>query len=309
MQAEIVKTKEEAEIEADTYEVWLARKTKHSVDDVRDHLFVRGNMTRKDAMSMCSQINIGRGDQLTQRATAYYRYVAEPSYGVVVKKDVSSIFEVAYCREDADTLAAKYLGVHRKHATGCEISIVKIDEESLRSEARVADTDMTYGEFMGHIVPDRWDDNNNGEYNENDEGANDTEGPCMCPHCRIRGNAPPPIENIDDSPEESSDEELPPLINFAGNPNANSEVWLRNDPPGGQGGPNERHVLGSLMNGIIELILQSNGIENIVNEYFEYMATRQNLNDLAARNQMPRGMLDYLVIAYFVRGLRQNVRM
>lgn len=279
------------------YEVWITRKAKHSVDDVRDHLLVRGDMPRRDAVSLCSQINQSRGDGFGQRTTAYYRWTSEPTYGINVEKDdLSSVFEVAYNQENADLLYDKYVGTHTKHATGCKITIVKISEESSRSNARVADTDMTYGEFMGQSV----DGGENGAEGNDNNNDNDNDEPCMCPQCRVNRGDAPPIEN-EDSQEESSDE-MPPLVNMRENPDGGN-VWFRN-PAGGRDANDQRRQLGRLMNGIIELIMQSDEMDDIVREYFECIVAHQSLDDLAARNQMRRGMLDYLVVSYLIRGLR-----
>lgn len=135
------------------YEVWSARARKHLLGDSTEHRLVNVGLSRADAATMCEKSN--RSEDIFSPVTYYYRWENEPTYCICVETPegmfdevMNDTFEVAYNRDDAESLLKKYKAVHSRNNTGCYIEIMEMDESGCRE---CADTDGPFNTYQDYI--------------------------------------------------------------------------------------------------------------------------------------------------------------
>jgi hypothetical protein len=135
------------------YEVWSARARKHLLGDSTEHRLVNVGLSRADAATVCEKSN--RSEDIFSPVTYYYRWENEPTYCICVETPegmfdevINDTFEVAYNRDDAESLLKKYKAVHSRNNTGCYIEIMEMDESGCRE---CADTDGPFNTYQDYI--------------------------------------------------------------------------------------------------------------------------------------------------------------
>lgn len=165
------------------YEIWATLSQKCGPRDVLQHRLVGDGLSLSEAISSCK--NSQTNQRIGQKTTYfYYRSPDAPSFAINVEAPpdtlsdnvVSSIFEVLYDENIALERAADYREKHNKHLTGCNVSIIKIDEMEDRRRAEVS-RGGDYGSYRDMR------DNETGDNGTGDNETGDNETICDCQYC------------------------------------------------------------------------------------------------------------------------------